>query len=83
MSRVDDRRAWLHLALDERVYRQINFEGPATTFTVNLINELLRYGDIAPGKPALVALLAVLREQVGIDKQQAIDVLMAQFLDHY
>lgn len=83
MIRVDDRRAWLHLALDERVYRQINFEGPATTFTVNLINELLRYGDVAPGKPALVALLAVLREQVGIDKRQVIDELRRQLLNAY
>lgn len=81
MNRVDERHAWLQLALDERVCRRITFEGPTTTFILNMVTELQHYGEVVPGKPALVALLEVLREQVGIDKQRAIDELRAKLGD--
>lgn len=69
-----DRRAILRLALnDAAVYRRIRFGGAADTFTVQMLSELLHYGEISPGKPAVSALLDVLHDRVGVNQQREID----------
>lgn len=68
-----DRRALLRLALNDAAYRRIRFSGTADTFTIQMLSELLQYGEIAPGKPAVSALLDILRDRVGINQQAEID----------
>lgn len=81
MGTEPERRAHLldALATNHPLERQIAFEGPADTFTLNLIHTLEQYGEIAPGKPALWALLEVIRRKVGVDKKQRIDSLRPAF----
>lgn len=50
-----------------------------SVFTARLTRQLDEYGDIINGKPALVALLEELRGEVGEDRQQQIDELIAAF----
>ncbi|MEL6271875.1 MAG: SUMF1/EgtB/PvdO family nonheme iron enzyme, partial [Chloroflexota bacterium] len=46
-------------------------------FASYLIDECLKYGEVAPGRHALVALLDRVREDVGYDGEQEIDALKA------
>ncbi len=75
----NSRRATLQLAVGNApVYHQIHFGGPANTFTVQMISTLWQFGEIMPGQPALVALLEIVRTQVGVNQQNAIDALIAK-----
>jgi hypothetical protein len=78
MSDPAGRRALLESALHgSPLLHEIDWTiGAAQPFTVRLVGQLQRYGDIAPQRPALVALLAELRGQVGVDRQQEIDDLI-------
>lgn len=60
------------------ILQRIEWGGAARTFTVRLVRLLHDYGEVAPGKPALVALLEEVRGQVGADKQTQIDALIAE-----
>lgn len=74
MAGEEERRAWLQLALGHTpLYHQINFKGPANTFTVQMLTTLLNYGEVAPGVEAIEALLDVIKTQVGGDRQRAIE----------
>lgn len=81
MGTEPERRAHLLDALgtNHPLEGQITFEGPSDTFTLNLIRTLEQYGESAPGKPALWALLEAIRRKVGVDKKQRIDALRAAF----
>ena len=75
----NNRRALLQLAVGSSpVYHQIQLSGPANTFTVQLISTLWQFGEITPGQPALVALLAASRTQVGVNQQSTIDNFIAK-----
>lgn len=79
MGGEEERRTWLQLALGHTpLYHQINFRGPANTFTVQMITTLLNYGEVAPGVEALWALLDVLKTQVGGNRQQAIEQVQSK-----
>lgn len=80
LATVPARRALVELALGfgSRALDGIDWSGDAQAFTVHLIGVLAAYGDVAPGEPALVAVLEMLRGQVGVDRQAAIDGLVAQ-----
>jgi hypothetical protein len=71
MEREDRRRALLILALgqDAPILRQLDFTGPVEPFLVNMIKALVDYGKVASGQQALWALLEVVRERVGVDRQ--------------
>ncbi|MFO1432359.1 MAG: TIR domain-containing protein [Candidatus Competibacteraceae bacterium] len=77
MESEAQRRAWLILALgpNASLLGHVNFAGPVEPFLVNMIKALVDYGEIAPGKQALWALLEVVRERVGVDRQAKIDSL--------
>jgi len=51
---------------------------PVNIFVPNMVHELVVFGEITPGKPALCALLEVIREDVGVDTQDSIDKLLQQ-----
>ncbi|EDX73137.1 NACHT domain family [Coleofasciculus chthonoplastes PCC 7420] len=71
------RRSILILALgnDASVLQRITWNGTVTTFIPEMVEKLADYGEIAPGKPALWALLECVRSHSGIDRQQRIDKL--------
>ncbi len=56
---------------------QIDFDGPVGDFVTRLVAQLDEYGEVQPGKPALIALLETVREHVGVDRQGRIDALCA------
>ena len=65
-----ERRALIENAFfSTPVINQIDWRGDAETFTTALITRLLRYGVVADERPALLVLLAHLRERVGTDRQ--------------
>lgn len=77
MDDKDARRSLVESALyGSPVLSQIDWEGAAHEFTVRLIRKLLDFGEITPGKPALIALLETLREQVGSDRQEHLDAVI-------
>lgn len=53
----------------------IDTSGAPLEFTRRLVFRLIDYGEIAPGQPALWALLEIIRAQVGVDRQAQIDNL--------
>jgi len=77
MSDSNERKSLVELALFGcSVLNQIDWSGAGQAFTVNLVRKLIDYGEWTPGRPALVALLEGVREQVGTDKQSQIDSLL-------
>lgn len=51
---------------------------PVNIFVPHMVQELVAFGEATPGKPALCALLEVIREDVGVDTQDIIDKLLQQ-----
>jgi len=77
MRNEDDRNSLITSALyGASVLDQIDWDGPALIFTPRLVELLHHYGDFVLGKPALVALLENVREQVGANVQTQIDALL-------
>ena len=77
MENERSRRSWLILALgnDASVLQRITWNGAVATFIPEMVEKLADYGEIAPGKQALWALLEYVRSHSGIDRQQRIDKL--------
>ncbi|MBN1286389.1 MAG: metallophosphoesterase [Anaerolineae bacterium] len=70
------RRALLTRAfIGNPILDQINYSGSSRTFATELISQLVNYGEIAPGKSALWALLEVVYSNVGLDKRARIEAL--------
>ncbi len=80
LATVPARRSLVELALGfgSPVVDRLDWGGDTQSFTVHLIGVLAAYGEVEPGRPALVAVLEALREQVGLDRQAAIDGLIAR-----
>ncbi|MBD2065999.1 hypothetical protein H6F93_00335 [Leptolyngbya sp. FACHB-671] len=51
---------------------------PVNIFVPNMVQELVAFGEITPGQPALCALVEIIREDVGVDTQDSIDKLLQQ-----
>lgn len=83
MATEQERQAKLRLALPNAAYQQINFHGPAGVFTANMVNTLLQYGEDAQGKQTIIAVLDVIHDQVGGNKQRDIDQLRQRLLAHF
>jgi len=78
MGSENERRALLSLALNnESIYQQIDFDGPADTFTINMINKLVYFGELTSGEQALFALLSIVKTKVGGKKQKDIEDLIS------
>src|SRR4028119_2081988 len=71
------RRPFLVLALgnDAPVLQGITWSGAVAAFIPDMVCKLANYGEIAPGRQALWALLEYVRSQAGVDVQQRIDKL--------
>jgi len=74
-----ERRAYLMRALGTNADAlNLIWNEPVNTFIPNMVQTLEAFGGLTPGKPALCALLEVIREDVGIDKKAKIDQLLQQ-----
>jgi hypothetical protein len=60
------------------VLDQVEWEGNARVFSVNLVDMLMHYGEVEEGKPALVLLLEEIYRQVGVDRRREIKQLLAK-----
>jgi formylglycine-generating enzyme required for sulfatase activity len=58
------------------VLQKIQWDGAARPFTVQLTRLLDEYGEIEPGRPALVAVLEEIRAQTGVGRQARVDELL-------
>jgi hypothetical protein len=74
----NERRAYLlrALGMNAPVLNRLILNTSVDVFITNMVNELVAFGDIAPGQPALCVLLEVIREDVGIDVKDSIDQLL-------
>jgi predicted NACHT family NTPase len=77
MEDEQNRRPFLVLALgnDAPVLQRITWSGAVADFIPDMVCKLADYGEIAPGRQALWALLEYVRSQAGVDVQQRIDKL--------
>ena len=73
-----ERRAYLirALGMDTPVLNRLVMNTPVDTFIPSMVEELVKFGEIAPGKPAVCALLEVIREDVGVDVKSRLDQLL-------
>jgi predicted acylesterase/phospholipase RssA len=79
MDDANDRKTLVRSALHKSpALLKIQWGGPARPFTVQLVRLLDQFGEVTPGKPAVVALLEEARAQVGADRQARIDKLLAR-----
>ncbi len=77
MTDAGARKALVESALiDSPVLSHIEWDGAAWTFTARLLGRLYRFGTVAPGKPAIAALLEEVRKQIGADRQTTVDALL-------
>lgn len=76
----NERRAYLIMALgmDAPVLNRLVWSTSVDVFITNMVNELVAFGDVDPGQPALCALLEVIREYAGVDIKARIDELLRQ-----
>jgi len=76
----NERRAYLNRALGSNtpVLNRLVLNTPVDVFITCMVKELVDFGEIAPGKPALCALLEVIREDRGVDNKARIDELLRQ-----
>ena len=79
MHDAQERKALIEAALfGSPLLQQLVWQGPSRAFTSQLVQRLYTFGQIAPGRPALVALLEAAREEVGVDRQAEFNRLIAQ-----
>jgi len=76
----NERRAYLirALGMDTPVLNRLVLNTPVDVFITSMVKELVDFGRIAPGKPALCSLLEVIREDVGVDVKDSINQLLQQ-----
>lgn len=80
MRTEQDRHTILTLSLvDYPLLDQIDFTGSTEDFLIRLVDQLDQYGKLDDGQPALWVLLTTVRDRVGRDQKQQIDVLRALF----
>jgi hypothetical protein len=79
-----ERKGYLIRALGTRADElNLIWNQPVNTFVPNMVHKLVVFGEITPGKPALCALLEVMREDGGVGFQSSIDELLGQIREEY
>ncbi|MBD2065998.1 XRE family transcriptional regulator [Leptolyngbya sp. FACHB-671] len=64
--------------MDAPVLRRLVWNTSMDVFITGMMKELVDFGEITPGKPALCALLAEIRQDVGVNIQVHIDELIVE-----
>ena len=71
---VSNRRALiLRAGFDENLLRQIEFDGSTVTFTTDLIDKCISYGQLQDGREAVDAFLDSIKTLIGPDKQRDLE----------
>lgn len=80
MQEENQRQGYLMRALgmDAPVLRRLIWNTPVDVFITGMVKELLVFGEVTPGQPALCALLVEIREYVGVNIQPRIDELIVE-----
>ncbi len=80
MENESQRRGYLIVAFgtDNPLLHRLVLNTPTNVFIPNLVNELVAFGEISPGKPAICGFLEVIREEVGEDVKLRVDELLQQ-----
>ncbi len=74
-----ERRAYLMRALGTNADAlNLIWNEPVNTFIPNMVQTLVAFGELTPGKLALCALLEVIREDMGVDVKVKINELLQQ-----
>jgi hypothetical protein len=83
MTSEIERSAYLIRALgtDASVLYDLIWNTSVNVFIPHMVKELVAFGDITPGKPALSALLEVISEDVGVDVKVHLDELNQKIRD--
>jgi hypothetical protein len=83
MENENQRRGYLIRALgtDTPVLHNLALNTPTNDFIPNLLDKLIAFGEITPDKPAICALLEVIRADVGEDVKRLLDEQLQQIKD--
>lgn len=81
----NERRAYLirALGMNTPVLNRLVLNIPVDVFITSMVKELVDFGKIAPGQPALCALLEVIREDMGVDNKARIDKLLQKIRNEF
>ncbi|MUG93169.1 hypothetical protein F7734_12295 [Scytonema sp. UIC 10036] len=76
------RQSYLVMALgtNANVLNRLVWDTSVDVFIPQMVRELVAFGEINSGKPAVCTLLEVIRENVGVDIQQTIDNLLQKII---
>jgi nucleoside phosphorylase len=76
----NERRAYLirALGMDTPVLNRLVLNTPVDSFITSMVTELVDFGEISPGQPALCALLEVIRQDMGVNNRVKVDQLLQQ-----
>ncbi|KYC44051.1 hypothetical protein WA1_02605 [Scytonema hofmannii PCC 7110] len=77
------RQSYLVMALgtNANVLNRLVWDTSVDVFIPQMVKEIVTFGEIASGKPALCTLLEVIRENVGVDIQPKIDNLLRKITE--
>lgn len=75
-----ERKGYLITALGTNNIYALNliWNQNVNSFIPNMVQQLVKFGEVSRGQPALCALLEVMRENLGVEKQDIIDKLLQQ-----
>ncbi|MBU7587340.1 MAG: XRE family transcriptional regulator [Nostoc sp. TH1S01] len=75
-----ERRGYLNRALiNAPVLNRLDWDMPVDIFITDMVKKLHEFGEISLGQPAICALLAEIRQDVGVDIQVNIDKIITEF----
>jgi hypothetical protein len=66
----------------EKVLDQIDFTGANDTFAPALVRQLILFGEVEPGRPAIVALLESLGAGLGVEQRDRFNDLITRLSDY-
>lgn len=67
------------LGINETISKRVIWSTSKDIFITVMVKELVVFGTIAPGKPALCALLTEICKDVGLDKQERLNEVILEF----
>lgn len=70
----------IHAGLDQELLNSIDYAGAPYPFVTGLVSAAKRYGQLANGQDAVVAVLLAARNQVGLEGQEQCDGLIREWL---
>ena len=74
-----ERRALLNHALENNaLLHRLDLTGATESCVSNMIDQLIDFGEISSGRPALRVLLETAHDRVGVDKQARIDAVLSE-----